>query len=403
MGELELTLDRTTEEGNEPEEEGNEMTGSVRRRGETWTAYWFVRNPATGKHRQHSKGGFKTKGAAQKHLNTILGKVEDGSWTPDAKITMRQLLQEHWLPAQRARGLRATTLAGYEGAINSWIVPRLGGLPVASLTPAVVVEFMAALRSEKSANRRNGLSARTVQLATGVLKSACAWAVQAEILGRNPITGVRRPRSETKPMKVWTNDDARRFLEATREDRFAFAWALLLARGLRRGELAGLKWSAIDLDAGTLRIETTRTVVEGKPAASRPKTAAGLRSIPIDARLVALLRVHRRRQAAEKLAAGPAYEDSAFLLADELGRPYHPESISRWFDTKVAQLGLPRIRLHDCRHTAATLMLAAGTPVKVVSEVLGHSSVTTTLSIYAHVLPGMAEEAGARLSENLLG
>jgi len=110
--------------------------------------------------------------------------------------------------------------------------------------------------------------------------------------------------------------------------------------------------------------------------------------------------VHRRRQAAEKLAAGPAYEDSAFLL---VGRPYHPESISRWFDTKVAQLGLPRIRLHDCRHTAATLMLAAGTPVKVVSEVLGHSSVTTTLSIYAHVLPGMAEEAGARLSENLLG
>lgn len=215
---------------------------------------------------------------SQKHLNTILGKVEDGSWTPDARITVRQLLQEHWLPPQRARGLRATTLAGYEGAINSWIVPRLGGLPVASLTPAVVVEFMAALRSEKSANRRNGLSARTVQLATGVLKSACAWAVQAEILGRNPTTGVRRPRSETKPMKVWTNDDARRFLEATREDRLAFAWALLLARGLRRGELAGLKWSAIDLDAGTLRIETTRTVVEGKQPRARRRRRASARS-----------------------------------------------------------------------------------------------------------------------------
>jgi integrase len=378
------------------------MKGFIRPRGETFTAYWELRDVATGRRVQHSKGGFRTKTAAQKHLNVVVGKVQEGSWRPDQPLNVRSLLQDHWLPAQRARELRPSTLEGYAVAIDHWIIPHLGGLPVASLTPAAVVEFMAALRSEKSANGRNGLSARTVQLATGVLKSACAWAVQAEILGRNPIAGVRRPRAAAPVMKVWTSDEARRFLEATREDRLAFAWALLLARGVRRGELCGLKWSAVDLDAGTLRIETTRTVVEGKPTASRPKTAAGLRSIPIDARLVALLRAHRRRQAAEKLAAGPAYEDSGFLLADELGRPYHPESISGWFDTKVAEVGLPRIRLHDTRHTAATLMLAAGTPVKVVSEMLGHSSPTVTLGIYAHVLPGMAEEAGARLSAALL-
>jgi hypothetical protein len=103
------------------------------------------------------------------------------------------------------------------------------------------------------------------------------------------------------------------------------------------------------------------------------------------------------------LATGPTHEDSGLLLADELGRPYHPECISGWFDTKAAEVGLPRIRLHDTRHTAATLMLANGTPVKVVSKVLGHASVTTTLSIYAHVRPGMAQEAGARLSASLLG
>jgi integrase len=379
------------------------VKGFVRPRGETFTAYWEVRDPATGQRKQHSKGGFSSRTKAQKHLNVVVGKVTTGEWRPDGSVTVRQLLNTYWLPAQRARELRPSTLEGYAVAIDHWIIPHLGGLPVASLTPAGVVEFMATLRTEKSANGRNGLSARTVQLATGVLKSACTWAVQAEILGRNPIAGVRRPRSETKTMKVWTNDEARAFLAATADDRLAFAWALLLTRGLRRGELCGLTWSAVDLDAGTLRIEITRTVVEGKPAASRPKTAAGLRSIPIDARLVALLRAHRRRQGAEKLAAGPAYENSGFLLADELGRAYHPESISGWFDTKAAEAGLPRIRLHDCRHTAATLMLAAGAPVKVVSEVLGHASVTTTLSIYAHVLPGMAEEAGARLSASLLG
>jgi integrase len=104
-----------------------------------------------------------------------------------------------------------------------------------------------------------------------------------------------------------------------------------------------------------------------------------------------------------KSAKVDAYEDGGYLLADELGRPYHPDTISGWFERKVAEVGLPRIRLHDCRHTAATLMLAAGAPVKVVADVLGHASPTITLSTYAHVLPGMAEEAGARLSASLLG
>jgi integrase len=204
-------------------------------------------------------------------------------------------------------------------------------------------------------------------------------------------------------MKVWTADEARRFLEATREDRLAFAWALLLTRGLRRGELCGLTWSAVDLDAGTLRIEATRTIVNGQAAPSRPKTAAGLRSISLDAHLISLLRTLKARQAAEKLAAGPAYEDGGYLVSDELGRPYRPDTISGWFDLKVKETGLPRVRLHDCRHTAASLMLAAGVPVKVVSEMLGHAGVAVTLSVYAHVMPGMAEEAGAALSASLLG
>lgn len=379
------------------------MKGFIRQRreGGSWTCYWEVRSPS-GKRKQHSKA-FKTQALARKHLNIVVGKVTEGEWRPDQPITVKELLTDHWLPAQRARELRAATLAQYEGVIDNWIVPRLGAVKVASLTPGAVVDFMAALRSERTAKGREGLSARSVQLAAGVLKSACAWAVANEIISRNPIQGVRRPRSDAKPMRIWTNEEARKFLEATSRDRLAFAWALLLARGLRRGELCGLRWSAVDLDAGTLRIEETWITVEGKPVASRPKTDAGLRSISIDPHLVTLLRSHRRRQAEEKLAAGPAYEDGGYLVADELGNPYHPDSISGWFETKAAAAKLPRIRLHDCRHTAASLMLAAGVPVKVVSEILGHASVTITLSTYTHVMPGMAEEAGAALSEALLG
>jgi integrase len=242
-----------------------------------------------------------------------------------------------------------------------------------------------------------------VQLTTGILKSACKWAVKTQLLGRNPIAEVERPRSETPAMKFWTVEQARAFLDATSHDRLAFAWALLLARGLRRGELCGLRWSAIDLEAGTLRVESTRITVEGQPVASRPKTKAGERPIDLDADLISLLRTHKARQAAEKLAAGTSYEDGGFLVADELGRPYHPDSISGWFEVAVERAGLPRIRLHDTRHTAASLLLAAGEPVKVVSEMLGHANVSVTLSTYAHVMPGMAKEAGARLSARLLG
>ena len=131
---------------------------------------------------------------------------------------------------------------------------------------------------------------------------------------------------------------------------------------------------------------------------STPKTSAGKRSVPLDPSLVKLLKSHQTQQGAEKLAAGEAYTDEGYILADELGVPYHPDTISDWFETAVKATKLPKIRLHDTRHRAASLMLASGVPTKVVSELLGHSSPTITLSIYAHVIPGMAEDAGAALS-----
>jgi integrase len=165
-----------------------------------------------------------------------------------------------------------------------------------------------------------------------------------------------------------------------------------------------LRWNAVDLEGGTIKILSTRVVVDGKAITSTPKTSAGKRPVPLDASLVKLLKSHQTKQGAEKLAAGAdAYSDDGYVLADELGVPYHPDTVSDWFETAVKAAKLPRIRLHDTRHTAASLMLASGVPTKVVSELLGHSSPTVTLSIYAHVIPGMAEDAGAALSASLLG
>jgi integrase len=186
------------------------------------------------------------------------------------------------------------------------------------------------------------------------------------------------------------------------DDRLRAAWWLLLSRGLRRGEVSGLKWSNIDLEAGVLRVVETRVVVSATATFSTPKTAAVRRAFPLDDRLVSELKSHRARQAAERLPAGEAWEDSDYLFVDEVGRPYRPETISRQFTKLSKTAGLRSIRLHDTRHTAASLTLAAGEAPKVVAELLGHSSPTITMNVYQHLMPGMGEVAGSRLT-GLLG
>ena len=381
------------------------MKGSIRARGATFTALWSATDPATGKRRQHSQGGFKTKGAAQKHLNGLLREVDNGVWKPDARITVERLLTD-WLAAKRSEGLRPNTTAMYAKVISGWVTPHIGGLRVDQLSPARAQEMVDALRSPAGSTLgRGALSARSVQLAVQVLKASTRWAVETGQLSRDPLVGYRRPRAQASQAATgaWTAAEAGAFLASAADDRLRAAWWLLLSRGPRRGELAGLRWSAIDLEAKTLRVIETRIVVASQPMASTPKTSAGRRTIPLDDRLVAELRSHRARQAEERLAAGTAWEDTGYVFVDELGFPYRPETFSRQFAKLAADANLRRLRFHDGRHTAASLMLAAGESPKVVAEIFGHSSPVITQVVYQHLMPGMGDAAGERLTALLAG
>ena len=152
------------------------MKGSIRARGKSYTAYWFVIDPGTGSRAQHSKGGFRTKGAAQEHLNEVLGKVQTNEWSPDRKMTVKQLLTE-WLAAKTSEGLRPATLAQYSTIIDTWLVPHVGGVQVAKLSPKQAQDLVEKLRAQGG---RNGapLSSRSVQLSIIVLKAATTWAVE---------------------------------------------------------------------------------------------------------------------------------------------------------------------------------------------------------------------------------
>ena len=391
----------TAREGGGKRSRRSSGTGSIRKRGSKFTAYWRAAD-ADGKLKQRSKGGFISRSMAQAHLNNVLARVQNGQWSPDQPLTVRQLLKEHWLPAQASRNRRPATVSQYRVVVDSWIVPHLGDHRASTLTPGHVQRLVDTLRTSRSVTGRNGLSPRSLQLVVGTLKSAYKFAIESELLARNPIASVRRPTLQHRSMNAWSETQARRFLSDTRDDSLAAAWALLLTRGLRRGELCGLRWEAIDLDGGTATIVHTLVVVDGKVQTSTPKTSSSRRSLPLDASLVSLLIGHRKRQLEDHLRAGNAWTETGYVFVDPLGRPFSPELVSDRFDRLVKTAGLPRIRLHDTRHTAASLMLASGVSVKVVQEMLGHSSPAITLAIYAHTTPSMAKEAGAALSASLL-
>ncbi|MFI6184291.1 tyrosine recombinase XerC [Nonomuraea sp. NPDC051191] len=195
------------------------------------------------------------------------------------------------------------------------------------------------------------------------------------------------------PVMVWTPSQTSAFLTKSAGHRLFPLYRLIALRGLRRGEAVGLRWKDVDLDAGTAGVHWQITQLGWEPVQGRPKTEASDRTIALDADTVTALRAHRKRQAAERLAAGEAWADSGFVFTDELGRPLHPQQVSDQFYLLAFQAALPPVRLHDLRHGAASIMLAAGVDLKVVQETLGHVSSTFTRDTYTSVYPEVARAA----------
>jgi len=246
-----------------------------------------------------------------------------------------------------------------------------------------------------------GLSPRTVRFCHAVLRSALAHAVKRNMLPRNPADDATLPKSHRHEMRCLDRCEAQRFLAAAETDQWSALWILLITTGLRPGEACALKWT----DLSDTRLSIQRTLVPGYRGTwqlDEPKTARSVRSIPLPPSAVRALVRHRANQAAERLRAGASYKDLDFVFANSLGDPLHPEVLSkRPFHRILQAAGLPQIRMYDLRHTAATLLLAAGENPKVVSERLGHASITLTLDTYSHVLPDMQQAAADKLERML--
>jgi integrase len=381
------------------------MRGGTRKRGTTWTWYLGVVDPATGRRRQLSKGGFRTKREAQTALSEAMAALRSGTFVEPSRLTLGAYLSEEWLPTARA-AIRPTTWATYRIYAEAHVIPALGHVPLQALTAGHLNRLYTDLAEHGRRDGRGGLKPKSVRHVHVLLHKALSDAVRWGLVARNVAGGADPPRVPRRDRGVWSAKELRAFLEATNDDRLAAMWLLFATTGMRRSELLGLPWSAVDLDATPGRLAVVQTVVvvdKHAVVVAEAKTATSRRQIALDPFTVATLKAHRVRQLEERLAWRPAWTDTGLVFTREDGQVLHPEHVTKRFARLVRDAGLPRITLHGVRHSYATAALAAGEPLKVVSERLGHASTSITANLYQHVLPSMDERTANAVANLILG
>jgi integrase len=375
-------------------------SGTIRNRGSErlpkWHASYYVVD-ADGRH-QVSKGPFDLKTDAEAWLRDELARARDGKTVRPTPITVGEVLND-WLTTVR-HGLAPITVHNYESIVSGRLIPHLGRIRARDLRPAQISATYNKLRApggdRRTTVKQQGLSEASLGATHAVLRSALQWAVKTRLIPSNPADDIDRPKRGQPQLACWTADQLTAFLRHAEDDRLFPLWRLAALSGMRRSELLGLRWEAVDFDASTISVVTRRVrvgnaMIEG----TGTKTTAGRRRIDIDPATMLVMKKWRTHQTEERLAWGPGWTDTGLVFTREDGLGLHADRMQYRFAQLVAGAAVTRLHFHGLRHTHATLLLRRGVPVKVVSERLGHSSPAFTMSVYQHVLPGMQAEAAA--------
>lgn len=372
--------------------------GFVRKRGTTWTAYW---TDLSSDRRQRTKGGFRTKKEALAHLAEILGRLQRGEVVEASKLTFGAYLTDQWLPLAK-RSVRQTTWDSYDRMLRNHVIPVIGGVPIQDLTASHLDGlYTDLLTGGRKDGQEGGLSAKTVRYLHTTLQKALRDAERKQLVYRNVAQAADPPKpgSRSKEMRTWSAEEVGIFLTTMAEHRLSAAYLLAASTGMRRGEILGLRWRDVDFVTGRVAVRQTITSVNYEIIVGEPKTSRGRRSIAIDSTTAKALRDHRKRQQSERKAMGEGFKDQDLVFCRPDGSPIHPDYFSQTFDRTVARVGLRRIRLHDLRHTHATLGLAAGVPAKVMSDRLGHATVAFTQDVYMHAIPQLEADAADQIAD----
>ena len=371
------------------------MNGSIRRRSRnSWELTIELDRDAEGTRLRKFISVKGTKTEADQKLREVLTRLDKGMSLDVSKSTVGEFL-ESWLSSYVETNTGPRTLDGYREKIRGYILPSLGNLVLVKMTPQHVQNLYGNMLAR-------GLSARTVLHTHRILREALGHGVKWGLLFRNVCDAVDPPKPRRKEMTALDYPDVQRFLDAASGSPYGALFFLDIYTGLRRSEVLGLRWSAVDLVHKTLAIVETLQVVKGKGLLSlEPKTNRSRRSVSLAPDALTLLAGLKIKQREERESFGMEWSESDYVFSHANGKPFYPNTVSKKFSELVKKAGIPRVRLHDLRHTHATLMLKEGVHPKVVSERLGHASVVITLDTYSHVLPGLQEEAALKFEQGL--
>ena len=373
------------------------MKGHIRERSPgRWAIVLEVRDPETGKRKRkwHSfKGG---KREAQIECARLIADLDSGNYLEPSKTTVSTFL-DHWLNHIRSQ-ISPRSFERYSEIIVKNIKPAIGAVILAKLRPAQISTLYDKALAGGRRDGAGGLSPATVVYMHRLIKQALGHAVRWQLLARNPAAAVDPPKVERAAMTTYDMAQTAELLGSIAGSRIAIPVMLGVLCGLRRGEIAALRWKHVDLRKSQLSIVQSAEQTKAGVRYKEPKSGKA-RTVALSATVAEELKRHQLRQAEEQLRLGVRQNEDGFVYAREDGQPLQPRSISQAWRGKLATLKLPRIRFHDLRHAHATHLLGSGVHPKIASERLGHSKVGITLDLYSHVLPGMQEDAAARVDE----
>lgn len=369
---------------------------------DAWGIVLELGNDANGKRKQKWSTFHGTKTQARAELRRLLHDAERGVPIESPNQTLGVFLAT-WLATYAKNSVTPKTYERYEDHILRHIVPALGHVPLSKLTPMQVENFYAARRSGgRLDGRAGGLSERTLLHMHSVLNLALKCGVRWQVLARNPMEGVTRPKATSTEMKCLSSQDASHLLELAKTTPHYTLLCVALGTGMRRGEILALRWSDFDLDTKAVFVRRSLEQTRGGSLRFKePKTRRGKRRVDLPASLVGILRRHKATQARQRLLLGSEYHDDDLVFSKASGSPIPPDNITGFFRVFAANSGHQGLRFHDLRHAHATILLQQNVAAKVVSERLGHSSIAITLDTYSHVLPTMQDDAACRLDDAL--
>ena len=374
------------------------MKGHIYQRAKgSWTmVYDLPVDMMTGKRRQKSQTIKGTKRDAERALREVLLSLEKGSYVKPNKVTLGEWLRQ-WLKDYASMNTTDRTQESYTSIVERHLIPALSRVPLADLQAQHIQSYYAGKLEKGRADGKGGLSARSVVYHHRILSKALDYAVKMGMIVRNVADVVQPPRVKRVAMSTLSSEEVIRFLDAARETDYYVFFATLLYTGLRRGELLALRWRNLDLEDGNLTVvETAYKLSNGNYVIKEPKTPQSRRTVTLPSSLVELFKAYLADQELLRIQLGVSLNADDFVFIRPDGSPINPNAITLAFRRIIKRAGLRDIRIHDLRHTHATLMLRAGVHPKVVSERLGHANIGITLDIYSHVLPGLQEAAAEK-------